>query len=354
MRHSRRKRISIAITLVLVLVVVTGCGNKSNTKSNNISLKGVCGSNSVGHLNTILAKTAGIYKANGLDVDLTYINGNNGELIQSVLSGKVDFGAVSSTTALTYIDQGEDVKIIAGAMTNGASLFSLPERKSEFDTISEETLAGKKIGVTRMQSGDIAFRSYLNSEGVDLSKIEFVELDSCSTIIEAILKGEVDLGILFMQYRPIAESEGIAVVKHLDELYNNFICCRVFTTGKNLKNNYDSYVKLIKSQIQAYNLIQTDKEATLSSLSEIEMSEEDFTNQLYDYGHVTNNPNPAKSDIEKFYQSMVDIGYVTNGVDIDKYIDTSVFLTALDELIKEEPDNKVYKELKEMSDNTNN
>ena len=58
-------------------------------------------------------------------------------------------------------------------------------------------------------------------------------------------------------------------------------------------------------------------------------------------------------DIEKFYKSMVDIGYSTGSVNIDDYIDTSVFEDALNELLEEDPDNELYKALKEESDATN-
>jgi NitT/TauT family transport system substrate-binding protein len=361
----RRKLVTGLVALAMTAYFVTGCGSVSeegdsagsgSSSANNeetVSLAGVCTNTSVGHLNTILAKTAGLYEKEGVDVDLTYLNTGNADIIQSVLSGKADFGASGSTSVLTYIDQGEDIVIIGGAMTNGASMYCLPERAEEFSEINEETLAGKKIGVTRMQSGDIAFRAYLNDQGVDLSKIEFVELDNCNTIIEATLKGEIDLGIVFMTYRPIAEEQGLAVAAHLDDLYNNFICCRLFTTQKELEANREAFVKLVKAQIEAYNIIQTNPEETHSALSEIEFSEEDFDLLLYDYGHLTNNPNPARTDIEKFYISMLNIGYVENGVDVDEYIDTTVFEDALGELLEEEPDNEIYKELKKLSDETN-
>ena len=50
---------------------------------------------------------------------------------------------------------------------------------------------------------------------------------------------------------------------------------------------------------------------------------------------------------------MVDIGYSKGNVNIDDYIDTTVFEDALNELIKENPDNKTYQALKAESESTN-
>lgn len=358
MRKLKKAAAAILLCVVFTAAVLSGCGSKTaeTTDKNEevIKLNVVAGNDSVGHIDSVLAYTAGFYADEGLDVTMTNINTGTADQLQALLSGKADLTSVSSTGVLNYIDQGEDLVIIGGQMTNGASIFCTPERQEEFAEINGETLAGQKIGVTRLQSGDIAFRSYLNEQGVDLSTIEFVELDNCNTIIQAVLKGEVDLGIVYMTYRSVAEDQGLVVAKHLDELYNNFICCRLVTTRENLEANREAYVKAVKANIEAYNLICTDEDATIeNALKGVEIDEDMIRSQLYEYGHLTNMPNPSRIDIEKFYASMVDIGYCVNNVDIDKYIDTSVFEDALAELIEEYPDNEVYQELKKISDETN-
>ena len=372
MKEYLKRAGAVLLGLTLAVASLTGCGSNTGTKpaestaagssvSNNsaaetaepVSLVVAANNTGVGHLDSMLAYTGGFYEKEGLDVEM-YYNPSNPECTQALLDGKVQLCSGASTCVLNYIDQGEDIVIIGGQMTEGASLFALPERAEEFSEITEETLSGKKIGVTRLQSGDIAFRSYLSEQGVDLSKIEFVELDSCATIIEAIRKGDVDLGSLFLTYRQTAEAQGLTAVKHLDELYPNFICCRIYTTKQNLKENRDAYVKAIKANIEAYNLIYSDEEAAVkSAMANFDIDEEVIREQIYDYGHLTLNPNPSKIDVEKFYQSMVDIGYSGGNVNIDDYIDVSVYEDALDELLAEDPDNAIYQQLKQESAATN-
>lgn len=375
-----KKFIPLAISAVLAVSVLAGCGSSSTASTSTASAASSSAASSeqeteestaeetasetpkliaaaanthVAHVDSVVAANAGLYAKEGLDVEM-YYNPSNPECTQALLDGKVDLVSAGSTCVLNYIDQGEDIVIIGGQMTEGAALFALPERADEFSEINGETLAGKKVGVTRLQSGDIALRSYLSSAGVDLSTIEFVELDSCATVIEAVQKGQVDIGSVFMTFRETAEAQGLVAVKHIDELYPGFICCRLYTTRDKLEANRDAFKAAVKANIEAFHLINTDPDTAIKAIREgIDLDEELLRSEIYEYGHLTLDPNPAKKDIESFYQSMVDIGYANGGVDLDEHIDTSLFLEALDELLEENPDDEIYLALKERSDATN-
>lgn len=330
-----------------------GASAGSSTNKTLTPLRAAAFNSIVAHLDSAIAKEAGFYEQEGLNVTMNY-NNSNPDNIQALLEDKVDLVSAGSTAVLNYIDQGSDIVIIGGQMTEGVALFALPERASEFSEISEATLAGKKVGVTRMQTGDIALRKALADQGADLTKIDFVELDSPATIIEAIKKGEVDLGSLYMTFRETGEQQGLVVVKHLDELWPGFTCCRLFTTKEKLEANRAAYVSAVKANIRAYALIQQDREKTLQLAKNVmEIDEDILTSQIYDYGHLGLNPNPDVKNITRFYNAMVEIGYAKGGVDFSQHVDASLYEEALDELLKEDPDNAVYKQLKTESDATN-
>ena len=183
---------------------------------------------------------------------------------------------------------------------------------------------------------------------MDLSKIEFVELDSCASIIEAVKNGEVDIGSLYLTFREVGEAQGLVAVKHLDELWPGFICCRMVTTRENLKVNRDAFVKVLKANIKAYNLIRTDREKTVQlAKNAIDLDESILLSQIYDYGHLEFSPNPSEKDTAAFYNSMVAIGYAEGNVNINDYIDSSLFEEALNELLDEDPNNEIYQGLKQ-------
>lgn len=309
----------------------------------------------IGHIDSVIAYTAGYYEEEGIKPEFTY-NNSNPDNTQALLEDKADLVSAGATCVLQYIDQGADIIIIGGQMSLGETLYALPERADEFSELTEETLAGKKIGVTRLNTGDIAFRKILADRGIDTSKIEFVELDSQPTVTQAVLKGEVDLGINFLNYRAAAEAQGLVPVSQLDaeDEWPDFICCRIFTTREKLEADRDAYVKAMKANIRAYALIQTERDAAVdAALKGLEIEEDVLIEQVYSYGHLGLSPNPDVKNTAKFYEAMADIDYADGAVDITDYIDASVFIDALDELLAEDPANEVYLELKKESDATN-
>lgn len=373
-----QKITAIMLVLLLSMVILAGCSgsnapasstkppqglpqggeesqdsSKSPEAAEPVKLRMAAWSNAVPHLLSVLASEAGFYAEEGLNVELTP-NNSNPENLTALITDKLDATSAGATAVLNYIDEGNDIVIIGGQMTEGAALFALPERADEFKELTQEALQGKRIGITRLQSGDIALRVYLQEQGIDLSTIEFVELDSCPTIIEAIKNGSVDLGSVFMTFRQTAEQQGLAVVKHIDELFPGFLCCRLVTTQEKLDADRDTFVKLVRANIKAYRLYKTDEAKTLEIAKKfILVDDQIIRQQIYDYGHLGITPNPALSDVKKFFKGMVDVKYAKGNVAIEDHTDTSLFRDALDSLIAENPDDAVYLELRDIYEATN-
>ncbi len=321
-----------------------------------IPLRVIAVNNNVAHIDSVIAQYAGLYDKNGLDTTMQF-NPSNPDNIQALLADKADLVSAGSSAVLNYIDNGSDIVIIGGQMSLGETVYVRPERAEEFkDLYNPNTLYGKKVGVTRLNTGDVAFRKILKDKGLDLSKIEFVELDSQATVTQAVIKGDVDLGINFLTYRDGAEKQGLVPVSHLDaeDEWPNYICCRIFTTRDKLKQNREAYVDAMKANIEAYSLIENDKEAAEKAARQgIDLDDDAYQKQVYQYGHIGLSPNPDRKNTKAFFQAMVDIGYSKGNVNIDDYIDTSVFEDALEELLKADPENKTYQALKAESESTN-
>ena len=320
-----------------------------------VTLKIVAFNSMIAHIDSIVAKNAGFYEKEGVNADFTY-NNSNPDNIQALLEGKVDLVSAGATAVFQYIDQGADIVIIGGQMSSGETLYCLPDRADEFKELNQETLAGKKVGVSRMNTGDIVFRRILKDKGVDLSTIEFVELDSQATVTQAIASGEVDLGINFLTYRESAEGLGLVPLTHFDkeDEWPGFVCCRLFTTRDKLEANREAFKNAVKANIEAYALIQEDPEAgKKAALEDLTIDEATLQNQLFDYGHVGIGPNPDKKNTSEFYDAMVNIGYSEGNANVADHIDTSLYIDALTELLEEYPDSQVYKDLWEESEATN-
>ena len=74
---------------------------------------------SIGYLSStgqgkfFIAKDAGIFEKNGLDVTLVEF-ANSGDGIAAVRAGKLDAGAFGSLAPLIHIAQGADIRVIGG------------------------------------------------------------------------------------------------------------------------------------------------------------------------------------------------------------------------------------------------
>jgi NitT/TauT family transport system substrate-binding protein len=353
-----RKIVSVTIAAALTAALLTGCGGTKSAETTKAKapltkVEVTAGNNSVAQLLTILAKYAGFYEEEGLDLKINIAN-NNADGLSALTSGKVITAGGGATAPLNLIDEGVDLVIIGGAMAEGATLFTVPGREGEWKNITAESVKGKKIGVTRAASGDIAFRVALAQKGIDIKTIEFVELGDCPTIIQAVKKGTLDAGIVFMTFRETAEAQGLLPALPIDQIAPGFICCRIETTRKALTEHRPELVKILKAQIKAYRLYRTNPEKTLElSKQFIEIDEKVLKSQLYTYGHLTLTPNPAKSKIKNHYAGMTLIGYAKGKADLDKHIDTTLFAEALKQLLEQEPNDKTFLEIKKEFDATN-
>lgn len=338
------------LTVLLTIGIFSGCGNPSAGKKPLTKIDIAIDNNTVAHVLASLPKFAGFYEEEGLDVNINVAN-RSADALSALTSGKVIMAGGGATAPLNLIEGGNDLVIIGGLMTQGGALFTQPGREDEWKNITQQTVQGKKIGVTRAQSADIAFREALVKKGIDLKSVEFVELGDCPTIIEAVKKGTVDAGIVFMTFRETAEQQGLKLGLHIDEQAPGFICCRVTTTREALQAHRADFVKLLRAQIKAYRLYRTDQEKTVATAKKwVQIDEKVLRSQLYTYGHLGLDPNPAKDKIEDFYDGMKLIGYAKGTVDIDDHIDTSVFKEALDSLLAEEPEDPSFLELKQEFD----
>ena len=339
-------------------IVLNSCGGGAKDKSSGAGdVKKLQGLNLVwdasSYINslTAIAKEEGFYKDYGLDIKYSLMMGAPIDFVNALMSKKIEVLNTGGTAGLlTLMERGDgDVVIIGGIMSEGAALVTLPKNASKWPEFTNETLAGKKIGVTRASSGDITFRTYLDDNGVDKTKYTMVELGHASAIIEAVRKGEVDAGIVYVRFRRLSETSGLTIVKHIDELVPNFTCCRIAVWRETIDTKRDELVAFLKGQIRAYRIYVTDKERALKSVTKnFEVEEALLRDELYDFGHFNIVPDPYKERVKKFYKGMTGIGYTQGTLDLEKQIDVTLYRDALEQLLAEEPSDPVFLELKRI------
>ena len=339
-----KKLSSILIaTILLMALASTSALGQSQTGDKTIRLGYLPTS---GHALTFVAKEQGLFAEQGLDVQLSQFP-NSADGYNALTAGKLDVIAMGSTAPAVYISKGTDLKYFGGLMGEGAAAIAKPERADEFKDI--KNFKGKTIATVRMSTGDVVFRNALHDAGLNWSTdVTIQELKSPSVVLDAVKSGKVDVGIVWLPYQQVAETQGLKIVQYGDTFYPNHPCCRFVVTASTLGQDRDTLVKFEKALIEAYNYIKTNPDQSVADVQKyVDFDKTVIADSIFSE-HFNYSPDPNKKAIEQWWKMVNTIGYIHSSEDIDKHIDTSVYKQALDELIKDQPNNQNYQDLLEF------
>ena len=133
----------------------------------------------------------GIFKDNGLEVDLQSINGG-AQTSAALLSSSIQIGQFGGSEALSANAGGADLVIVA----NLAPVYPY-KLYAQKGITSVQGLKGKKVGVSNAGgSSDIATRAALKAAGLDPDKdVNIIAVGSHANRTAALLAGTIDAGV---------------------------------------------------------------------------------------------------------------------------------------------------------------
>ena len=141
-----------------------------------------------------VARSAGIFKAHGLDVQFVYTRGGTAAM-QALVGGAVDYAATSLDVAIqAYANVGADIRRFA--VTGRLPLFAIATAPKTADTIKTiRDLEGKTVGINALGTADHALTLYLLKQaGADARKVQFATMGV--NLLEALRQGQVDVGLV--------------------------------------------------------------------------------------------------------------------------------------------------------------
>jgi NitT/TauT family transport system substrate-binding protein len=141
-----------------------------------------------------VARSAGIFKNHGLDVQLVYTRGGNAAM-QALVGGAVDYAATALDVAIqAYANVGAPIRRFA--VTGRLPLFAVvtaPNTAGQIQSIKD--LEGKTVGVSALGNADHALTLYLLKEaGADPKKVQFATMGV--NLLEALRQGQIDAGVV--------------------------------------------------------------------------------------------------------------------------------------------------------------
>src|SRR5919106_1869102 len=246
---------------VLVLFVVFCSNRPANAQLTriNVGYSAISGD----QLPAWVAKEAGIFQKNGLDVQLIYFTGGT-TAVMALVSADTPVSQVAGAAVVNSVLAGSDAVIVAGGITSlNYYLMARPNIKTA------EQLKGGSVAISRFgSSSDFIARYALSKIGLTPGKdVTIVQIGSTPARVDATLAGRVQATVIQPPASIIAQKKGMTILADLPKLGLVYQHTGAATTRKYVREHADIVRRYVKSQVEAVHRIYTDKEASLRAFA---------------------------------------------------------------------------------------
>ena len=210
-----------------------------------------------------VAKDAGIFEKNGLDVQLVFFTGGT-TAVMALVSADTPIAQLAGPAVINSVLAGSDAVLIVGGVTSlNYYLMGRPEIKTP------EQLKGGSVAISRFgSSSDFIARYALSKIGLNPGKdVTIVQIGSTTARVDAALTGRVQATVVQPPASIIAQKRGMTILADLPKLGLVYQHTSAATTKKYIREHPDIVRRYVKSQVEAVNRIYTDKEASMRALA---------------------------------------------------------------------------------------
>lgn len=199
----------------------------------------------------VVAQHKGFFGEQNLIIELVSYAGSTEQLLESLATGKVDAGIGMALRWLKALEQGFDVKLVAG--THGGCMRLLGSKAAGVTSLAD--LRGKTVGVSDMASPAKNFFSILAAKrGIDPVKdIEWRQYPP-DLLAVAVEKGEIQaLGHWDPDtYRFLKSGDLVEIATNLSDEYARRLCCVLGVRGSLLRDDRPAVRALTAALLKAH------------------------------------------------------------------------------------------------------
>ena len=292
-RDCKGKKMKYQTSLIVAFIITVCLLFASMAPAQVTRIKVGYSSIGVGQSLVWVAKEAGLFKENGLDVQLIFI-GSSSILTQSVIAGDVPIAIMSGTAAINSQLAGSDVVIAASTKKDPAQAFLVTAKG-----ISQPAqLKGKKLAVSRIgASSDFILRVILKKLGLVPTKTwqSFRSaLRRCR--MAALANGVADGTALTFEEMMVAKKMGFNVMLNIMDFGVESLNSDVVTTRRFMRDSRETVQRFIKGMIKGVSFFAANKKFSMDVIGRYTKSN-DREKIEYGYDYV------AKIFLKKPYHS---------------------------------------------------
>jgi NitT/TauT family transport system substrate-binding protein len=276
-----------------------------------------------------VAKEAGIFDQNFLDVDLQLIASTTG--LPALLAGQTQIAHIGGSEALTTTAGGGEVVVVANTGPVWPyQLYAGADIKTAAD------LKGKKIGIAGVGGTfDIGIRTMLPKLGlIPDTDVTILATGSTANATAALLSGGVQATLLSPPDTLKLEAAGYHSVAKMIDLNLSTAATTIVVTRAYLTANKAVVQRYVDSIVQAIAKARSDKAGTVATLKKYLKNDDDKAMQAaYDWyvGTVTKDPpTPTTAQLAAIQDVVSKFNEKVKTVDLAKLVDDSLVKSALD------------------------
>jgi ABC-type nitrate/sulfonate/bicarbonate transport system substrate-binding protein len=268
-----------------------------------------------------LAQDYGLFRGQGLDVQLLYIGGGS-VATQALVAGDVQFARLGANAVVQASLRGGNMKMIANTInTLVFSLMSRPEIQSPKD------LKGKKVGVTRLGGStdfalDLALKKWNLQRGSDVAVLQ---TGGMPQLLGAITSGVVDAGVVSPPTNLTAAKMGLKELVDFGDLGIAYPNSPLAVMQSFLEKNRATALRFLRAYSEAIQRFRTNKEAAIKVLAKYtKVQDPEILAELYRiYGvkHLERIPKVRLDAVDEVLRSEVK---TTTPVKATDFVDNSL------------------------------
>jgi len=276
-----------------------------------------------------VAKEAGIFAKNGLDVELTLIESTKG--IPALLTGDVRFAHIGGSEVVSAASGGADLLIVGGTVPVWPYvLIVAPEIQKPAD------LKGKKLAIAGVGgSYDIAARVLLPRLGLKPDDdVAFIAAGSVANATAALASGAVQATLSQPPDQLALEPKGFHVLANMADLHLSTANTTIAATRAFVSANREVTQRYVDSIVEAIAKEKKDRAFTLGVLKTyLKTTDEKALNATYDHYVGTVIPSAPFVRADQFTDTIQTLGRTNEKVrtfDVSKILDESFVQSAMD------------------------
>jgi len=209
----------------------------------------------------IMAQEQGLYRKHGLSVEFTNWTETH-FLLESVATGKVDVGAGMIMQFIKPLEQGFDLRLVAG--THGGCMRLVGSRRLGI-TQDVKSLRGKQIGLA--DASGYAYNTFallLKDNGVDPLREVTWRVYPAPLLEGALEKGAIDAyagsdPLMFMAQKR-SNGDQVDILSNLSKPWTDRVCCVIAASGAMLRRDRCAVTALVGAMMEASETCAEDPE----------------------------------------------------------------------------------------------